>query len=379
MTLGERSVALHEQHRGKLFTGVPFVIDSKDMLSQAYTPGVAEPCRVIANDVTRVYDLTIKGHTVAVITDGTAVLGLGDIGPEASLPVMEGKCALFKQFGGLDAFPIAIRSKDVDEIVDTVTRIAPIFGGINLEDISAPRCFEIERRLKEALDIPVMHDDQHGTAVVILAGLTNALKVVSKRMKDIRVCISGAGAAGTASAHLLHTVGVSDIIVVDSKGVLHAGRGDMNQYKRELIRYNTRGISGDLASAVAGTDVFIGVSAPGILTSDMVRTMNPGAIVFAMANPTPEIMPDLAREAGAAVVATGRSDYANQVNNVIAYPGIFKGALRIRARDITDNMKIAAAHALARCVEVPTAERIIPDVFTEGLADKVAEAVVRAA
>jgi malate dehydrogenase (oxaloacetate-decarboxylating) len=375
MNYDKLSIEMHEKYRGKLLTGLPFEIDSKDVLSQAYTPGVAAPCREIAENIERVYDLTIKGHTVAVVTDGSAVLGLGNIGPEASLPVMEGKCALFKQFGGVDAFPIAISSQDVDEIVETVKRIAPVFGGINLEDISAPRCFEIERRLIKELDIPVMHDDQHGTAIVVLAGLLNALKVVSKKMEDIRVTISGAGAAGLASAHLLRESGVKDIVVVDSRGIISKGRENLNKYKEEIIEFNLEGRSGDLAEAVRGADVFIGVSAPGILTGEMVSTMAKKSIIFAMSNPIPEIMPEMAKAAGAAVIATGRSDFPNQVNNVLAFPGIFKGALEVRADYITSDMKLAAAKEIAAQIEIPTAENVIPDVFTQGLSDVVARAV----
>ncbi len=377
MNYDKLSIELHEKHRGKLYTEVPFKIDSKETLSAAYTPGVAEPCREIAENIERVYDLTIKSHTVAVVTDGSAVLGLGNIGPEAGLPVMEGKCALFKQFGGVDAFPIAIASQDVEEIIKTVKMIAPVFGGINLEDISAPRCFEIERRLIEELDIPVMHDDQHGTAIVILAGLINALKVVSKEMSSIRVAISGAGAAGLAAAHLLHKVGVPDIVVVDSRGIIVKDRDNLNDYKEEVIPYNVEKRSGGLAEAVRGADVFIGVSAPGILTGEMVATMAADSIVFAMSNPIPEIMPDVARAAGATIVATGRSDFPNQVNNVLAFPGIFKGALEVRADHITDDMKIAAAREIAAQVKEPNAELVIPDVFTEGLANVVAGAVAK--
>ena len=368
----------HVRFRGKLQTAVPFALDSREALSWAYTPGVAEPCRVIAKDPERVYDLTIKGHTVAVVTDGSAVLGLGNIGPEASLPVMEGKCALFKAFGDLDAFPIALNTLDVDEIVETVKRISTVFGGVNLEDISAPRCFEVERQLVEELDIPVMHDDQHGTAVVIMAGLTNALKVVGKEMSNIRVAMSGAGAAGLAVAHLLHALGVPEIAVVDSRGILVSDREDMNAYKKEVAVYNVSKRRGGLSEAMRGADVFIGVSAPGIVSGDMVASMAKDAIIFAMANPLPEIMPEVALTAGARVVATGRSDFPNQVNNVLAFPGIFKGAMGVRARRITSEMKVAAATALAGLVESPSAERIIPDPFTPRLADTVAKAVADA-
>ncbi|OGL89202.1 malate dehydrogenase [Candidatus Uhrbacteria bacterium RIFCSPLOWO2_02_FULL_53_10] len=378
MDSNELAMREHVRFRGKLQTAVPFALDSREALSWAYTPGVAEPCRVIAKDPERVYDLTIKGHTVAVVTDGSAVLGLGNIGPEASLPVMEGKCALFKAFGDLDAFPIALNTLDVDEIVETVKRISTVFGGVNLEDISAPRCFEVERQLVEELDIPVMHDDQHGTAVVIMAGLTNALKVVGKEMSNIRVAMSGAGAAGLAVAHLLHALGVPEIAVVDSRGILVSDREDMNAYKKEVAVYNVSKRRGGLSEAMRGADVFIGVSAPGIVSGDMVASMAKDAIIFAMANPLPEIMPEVALTAGARVVATGRSDFPNQVNNVLAFPGIFKGAMGVRARRITSEMKVAAATALAGLVESPSAERIIPDPFTPRLADTVAKAVADA-
>ncbi|OGL70251.1 malate dehydrogenase [Candidatus Uhrbacteria bacterium RIFCSPHIGHO2_02_FULL_53_13] len=378
MDSNELAMREHVRFRGKLQTAVPFALDSREALSWAYTPGVAEPCRAIAKDPERVYDLTIKGHTVAVVTDGSAVLGLGNIGPEASLPVMEGKCALFKAFGDLDAFPIALNTLDVDEIVETVKRISTVFGGVNLEDISAPRCFEVERQLVEELDIPVMHDDQHGTAVVIMAGLTNALKVVGKEMSNIRVAMSGAGAAGLAVAHLLHALGVPEIAVVDSRGILVSDREDMNAYKKEVAVYNVSKRRGGLSEAMRGADVFIGVSAPGIVSGDMVASMAKDAIIFAMANPLPEIMPEVALTAGARVVATGRSDFPNQVNNVLAFPGIFKGAMGVRARRITSEMKVAAATALAGLVESPSAERIIPDPFTPRLADTVAKAVADA-
>ena len=316
----------------------------------------------------------MKGNTVAVVTDGSAVLGLGNIGPEAGLPVMEGKAVLFKEFAGVDAFPIALNTQDVDEIVETVIRISPGFGGINIEDVSAPRCFEVERRLLEKLDIPVFHDDQHGTAIVILAGLINALKVTGKEMSDLKLVVSGAGAAGLAASHLLWKVGVKNIVVLDSRGVIFEGRENLNKYKEEIIPYNVDNVKGDLEEAVKGRDVFIGVSAPNVLTADMVSSMNE-PIVFAMANPDPEIMPDLAKSAGAAVVATGRSDFPNQVNNVLAFPGIFKGALAARVERITDEMKIAAAEAIASMVDNPTADEVIPDPFTPGISDAVAEAV----
>ncbi len=374
MDYAKESLKMHEEKGGKLEVISTVSVSNRDDLSIAYTPGVAEPCRVIAKDKERVYDLTMKGNTVAVVTDGSAVLGLGNIGPEASLPVMEGKAVLFKQFAGVNAFPIALDTLEVDEIVETVKRISPGFGGINLEDISAPRCFEIERRLIAELDIPVMHDDQHGTAIVVLAGLMNAIKVVGKKMDELKVVVSGAGAAGLASVHLLGRVGVKNIVVVDSKGVIFEGRDGLNEYKEEVIKYNVDEIKGDLSDAVKGRDVFIGVSAPNILTANMVASMDE-AIVFAMANPDPEIMPDIALSAGARVVATGRSDFPNQVNNVLAFPGIFKGALEARVGKITMEMKIAAAEAIAEMVTDPTPSEIIPDPFTPGISDAVAKAV----
>lgn len=378
MNYDDMAMQEHARYRGKLQTHVPFALDSREALSWAYTPGVAEPCRAIAKDPERLYDLTIKSHTVAVVTDGSAVLGLGNIGPEASLPVMEGKCALFKAFAGLDAFPLALKTLDVDEIVETVKRLSPVFGGINLEDISAPRCFEVERRLVEALDIPVMHDDQHGTSVVMLAALMNALKVVGKKIENLRVAISGAGAAGIAVAHLLHTLGVPEIVVVDSRGILVMEREGMNQYKDEVAAYNVAARRGGLKEALQGANVFIGVSAPGIVDGNMIASMGNDAIVFSMANPIPEVMPDVALAAGAKVIATGRSDFPNQVNNVLAFPGIFKGAMRVRAQRITQEMKIAASKAIAAFVVEPTPECIIPDPFTPGLADAVADAVSQA-
>ena len=375
------SLKLHEDNKGKISVVSKVPVNDRLSLSTAYTPGVAEPCRRIAATPSDVYRYTSKGNLVAVVTDGTAVLGLGDIGPEASLPVMEGKCILFKEFGGVDAFPIAIASKDVDEIVHAVKLISPVFGGINLEDISAPRCFEVERRLKKELDIPVFHDDQHGTAVVVLAGLTNALKLAEKQLQAVKVVISGAGAAGIAVTRLLLSRGVRDIILVDRVGTIYEDRVDgMNDEKECIAKLtNPRRVAGSLADAMHGADVFIGVSAPGLVTPDMVRSMASHAIVFAMANPTPEIMPDLAKEAGAFVVATGRSDFPNQINNVLAFPGIFRGALDACAREINEAMKIAAAEALASAVADPSPENVIPDPFTPGLVMRVAEAVRRAA
>ncbi|NQV12327.1 NADP-dependent malic enzyme [Candidatus Uhrbacteria bacterium] len=374
MNYAEASMKLHEEKHGKLEVVSTVPVTNREELSVAYTPGVAEPCRVIAKDKERAYDLTMKGNTVAVVTDGSAVLGLGNIGPEAGLPVMEGKAVLFKEFGGVDAFPIALGTLEVDEIIETVKIISPGFGGINLEDISAPRCFEIERRLIEELDIPVFHDDQHGTAIVILAGLINSLKVTGREMSELKVVINGAGAAGIAAANLLWKVGVQNIVMLDTRGTIFEGRDNLNPYKEEMIPYNIDNVQGDLALAVKGRDVFIGVSAPNVLTADMVRSMNE-PIVFAMANPDPEIMPDIARTAGASVVATGRSDFPNQVNNVLAFPGIFRGVLDARIRKITDEMKIAAAEAIAGMVENPTADEVIPDPFTPGIADAVATAI----
>src|SRR3989339_522257 len=380
MNYNEASLEMHKRYKGKLSVESVVPIENKDDLATAYTPGVAEPCRVIAADKERAWDLTIKGRTVAVVTDGSAVLGLGNIGPEAGLPVMEGKAILFKRFAGIDAFPICLATRDVDEIVETVKRIAPGFGGINLEDIAAPACFEVERRLIEELDIPVMHDDQHGTAVVVLAGLLNALKVVGKKLEEVSVVISGAGAGGMGITQLLFEAGMTKLAMIDSKGIIAPGREGMNSYKEKLAaRINPEGRTGTLADALVGADVFIGVSQPGLVTADMVRTMAEMPIVFAMANPIPEIMPEIATEGGAAIVATGRSDFPNQVNNVLAFPGIFKGALEGRIRRITPAMRVAAAHALAKLVPEPTNEKIMPSPFEPGLAEVVAEAVKRAA
>lgn len=380
MDYSRRSLEMHRQKRGKLEIQSTVPLETRDDLATAYTPGVAEPCRAIAKDKNLVWDLTIKGHCVAVVTDGSAVLGLGNIGPEAGLPVMEGKAILFKKFAGIDAFPICLATQDVDEIVETVKRIAPGFGGINLEDISAPRCFEIERRLIEELDIPVMHDDQHGTAVVVTAGLINALKVVGKKIGEVSVVISGAGAGGMGVASLLLVAGVRRMTMLDSKGIIAVGREDMNVYKDNLAaRINPDGRTGTLSDALRGVDVFIGVSQPGLVTGEMARSMAPGAIIFAMANPVPEIMPDVAREAGAAVVATGRSDFPNQVNNALAFPGVFKGVLDGRLRKITQTMRLSAAFALAGLIQEPTAEKILPSPLDPGVAEVVAVAVREAA
>jgi malate dehydrogenase (oxaloacetate-decarboxylating) len=380
MTLREDALEFHRKSRGKIAIKSKVPCRTREDLSLAYTPGVAEPCREIERDPELIYDYTSKGNLVAVVTDGTAVLGLGDIGAAAAMPVMEGKAILFKEFADVDAFPICIDSLDPAEIVEVTKRISTVFGGINLEDISAPRCFEIEDRLKAELDIPIFHDDQHGTAVVTAAALINALKVVAKGFEEVRVVTSGAGAAGVAVSKFLMSFGVKDLILCDSRGIVHTGRGDLNPSKMEMAKItNPGGKTGSLADAIEGADVFVGVSAPGIVTEEMVRSMAGGPIVFAMANPVPEIMPDLARRAGARVVATGRSDFPNQVNNVLGFPGIFRGALDVRARDINDEMKIAAAKAIATLAEPVSADRIIPSPFDRRVVPKVAEAVARAA
>ena len=377
----QQALDAHRAWQGKIEVVNRASITNGAELAVAYTPGVAEPCLEIARDVDLSYDYTRRWNLVAVITDGSAVLGLGDIGPEAGMPVMEGKCALFKTFGGVDAFPLCVRTHDVDEIVRTVQLIAGSFGGINLEDISAPRCFEIERRLKEVCDIPIFHDDQHGTAVVATAAFYNACRLTGRHLHSSRVVISGAGAAGTSIALLLKKVGVENIVVCDREGAIYEGRAGMNAAKVELAAWtNPEKRTGSLADALVGADVFLGVSAPGLVTHEMVASMAPDPIVFAMANPVPEIMPEEALAAGAAVVATGRSDYPNQINNVLAFPGIFRGALDARARDINDDMLIAAAYAIADWVgEKRTATYIIPGPFEEGIAYKVADAVAEAA
>ena len=381
MDYAKESLRLHYEWKGKLEMTPRAAVDSKEALSLAYTPGVAQPCLEIQKDVNKSYELTRRWNTVAVVTDGTAVLGLGDIGPEAGMPVMEGKCVLFKAFGGVDAIPLCVRSKDVDDIVNTVALLAGSFGGVNLEDIAAPRCFEIERKLKERCDIPIFHDDQHGTAVITLAGLTNALKVVGKKLEDVKIVVNGAGAAAISITKLLLSAGAKNITLCDRKGAIYAGRDGLNWIKEEMAQVtNPARKSGALADVLAGADVFIGVSAPNSVTTDMVKTMNKDAIVFACANPTPEIFPDDAKAGGAAVVSTGRSDYPNQINNVLAFPGIFRGALDARASDINDAMKIAAAHALADLVgDDLSADYIIPAAFDPRVADAVAAAVKQAA
>lgn len=382
MNYSELSLELSEKNRGKLEVRSLVPVTTREELSTAYTPGVAEPCRRIAADRREAYRYTIKGHTVAVVSDGTAVLGLGDIGPEAAMPVMEGKSILFKEFGGIDAFPICLDTKDVDEIVETVKRIAPAFGGINLEDISAPRCFEIERRLKEELDIPVFHDDQHGTAIVVSAGLINALKLVDKDISNVDIVISGAGSAGISICKLLLAQGAGNLVLVDRQGALCPGQDWMNPAQAAMAEVtNRRRQTGPLAEIIKGKDVFIGVSAPGIVTAQMVATMARDSIVFAMANPTPEIMPQEAKEGGARVIATGRSDFPNQINNVLVFPGIFKGALMVQSTDITEEMKVAAANAIAGLLEPHelTEEYIIPGAFDKRVADAVAAAVAAVA
>ncbi len=378
----ERSLQAHYEWKGKLATQTKMRVDTTDALSLAYTPGVAAPCLAIQKDPDKSYELTGRWNTVAVVTDGTAVLGLGDIGPEAGMPVMEGKCVLFKEFGGVDAVPLCVRSKSVDDIVNTVALLAGSFGGVNLEDISAPRCFEIEKRLKEICDIPIFHDDQHGTAIIALAGMLIALTAAGNARGDIRAVINGAGAAGTAIARLLVSAGAGDVIVCDRKGPIAVGREGLNAAKEELASFtNKTRLVGTLADALVGADAFIGVSSPGVVTGEMVQTMARDAIIFACANPTPEIFPDVAKANGAAVAATGRSDLPNQLNNVLAFPGVFRGALDVRASDINDAMKEAAAYALAELVsdEELNAEYIIPAPFDPRVKDALAAAVAQAA
>ncbi len=382
MDYAKEALKRHKEWRGKIQVVSNAPLQTKDDLSIAYTPGVAAPCEEIHADVDKVYDYCRKWNLVAVVTDGTAVLGLGDIGPEAGMPVMEGKAVLFKNFGDVDAFPICVASKEVEDIVHTVKMIAPTFGGINLEDISAPRCFEIEKRLKEELNIPVFHDDQHGTAVVTLAAMLNALKLVGKKIEDISVVVNGSGAAGIACTKLLMALGLKDVVLCDRTGAIHKGRENMNAAKAEIAEVtNARLKKGSLADVMKGADVFIGVSAPGLVTQEMVRSMNPDPIMFAMSNPTPEIFPEEAFAAGAKVVGTGRSDFPNQINNVLAFPGIFRGALDVRASDINDEMKIAAAQAIASLVKDDELkpDYIIPQPFNTEVAAVVAQAVKEAA
>lgn len=377
-TNAEKALHLHKEWKGKISTEPKCEVKTREDLALAYTPGVAEPCKVIHEDVKEAYTYTLKQNTIAVVSDGSAVLGLGNIGPEAAMPVMEGKCALFKAFGGVNAFPICLNTQDTDEIVETVKRLEPTFGGINLEDISAPRCFEIERRLKETMHIPVFHDDQHGTAIIVLAGTINALKLTGKKKEDCRVVVNGSGAAGIAIAKLMLLYGFRHLILCDSKGIVSKDRTGLNWIKKEMLEVtNEDNKSGTLADALVGADIFIGVSAPGIVTEEMVRSMNKDAVIFAMANPVPEIMPDLAKKAGARVIGTGRSDFPNQVNNVLVFPGIFKGALEGKARQITEDMKLTAARALASLVsdEELSEDFILPEAFDPRVADVVSGAV----
>ena len=382
MDYAKESLKLHYELKGKLEITPRAKVDSKEALSLAYTPGVAEPCLVIQKDVEKSYELTRRWNTVAVVTDGTAVLGLGDIGPEAGMPVMEGKCVLFKAFGDVDAIPLCVRTKDVEEIVKTVSLLAGSFGGVNLEDISAPRCFEIEKRLKEICDIPIFHDDQHGTAVVTLAGLINALKLTGKKIEEVKIVTSGAGAAGIAIIKLLLSMGAKHVIMTDREGAIYKGRENLNPIKMEMAEITNLSMEkGSLSDVIKNADVFIGVSAPGTLNKDMVKSMAEKPIIFACANPIPEIFPEEAKEAGAAVVSTGRSDFPNQINNVLCFPGIFRGALDVRAKDINDEMKVAAAYAIAGLVsdQELNAEYILPAAFDKRVKDAVANAVAEAA
>ncbi len=382
MSIQQEAIQAHKEWKGKIEVNSTVEVGSTKDLSLAYTPGVAEPCKEIHQDKEKVYDYTRKWNLVAVVTDGTAVLGLGDIGPEAGMPVMEGKAVLFKTFADVDAFPICLDTKDPEEIIKTVKYMAPTFGGINLEDISAPRCFEIERRLKEELDIPIFHDDQHGTAVVTLAGMINALKIVDKKLEDISVVVNGAGSAGIAICKLLIKMGLRDVVLCDRSGAIYEGRDNLNPAKEAIAKITNRAMKqGNLKDVMIGKDVFIGVSAPNTVTKEMVQSMNRDAIIFAMANPVPEIYPEEAKAAGAKVIGTGRSDFPNQVNNVLAFPGIFRGALDVRANDINDEMKIAAAYAIANLItdDELNAEYVIPKAFDVRVAQAVAEAVKRAA
>ena len=377
-TNAEKALELHKEWKGKISTEAKCEVKTREDLALAYTPGVAEPCKVIHEDPKEAYTYTLKQNTIAVVSDGSAVLGLGNIGPEAAMPVMEGKAVLFKEFGGVNAFPICLKTQDVDEIVETVQRLEPTFGGINLEDISAPRCFEIERRLKETMNIPVFHDDQHGTAIIVLAGVINSLKLTGKKKEDCRIVVNGSGAAGIAISKLLLRYGFLHLVICDSKGIISRDRENLNWIKKEMLEVtNLDNQNGTLADALVGADIFIGVSAPNSVTEEMVRSMNKDAILFAMANPVPEIMPDLAKAAGARIVGTGRSDFPNQVNNVLVFPGIFKGALEGKARQITEDMKLAAAEALAGIVsdEELNEEFILPEAFNPKVSEVVSAAV----
>lgn len=377
-TNAEKALELHKEWKGKISTEAKCEVKTREDLALAYTPGVAEPCKVIHEDPKEAYTYTLKQNTIAVVSDGSAVLGLGNIGPEAAMPVMEGKAVLFKEFGGVNAFPICLKTQDVDEIVETVQRLEPTFGGINLEDISAPRCFEIERRLKETMNIPVFHDDQHGTAIIVLAGVINSLKLTGKKKEDCRIVVNGSGAAGIAISKLLLRYGFRHLVICDSKGIVSRERENLNWIKKEMLEVtNLDNQNGTLADALVGADIFIGVSAPNSVTEEMVRSMNKDAILFAMANPVPEIMPDLAKAAGARIVGTGRSDFPNQVNNVLVFPGIFKGALEGKARQITEDMKLAAAEALAGIVsdEELNEEFILPEAFNPKVSEVVSVAV----
>ena len=377
-TNAEKALELHKEWKGKISTEAKCEVKTREDLALAYTPGVAEPCKVIHEDPKEAYTYTLKQNTIAVVSDGSAVLGLGNIGPEAAMPVMEGKAVLFKEFGGVNAFPICLKTQEVDEIVETVQRLEPTFGGINLEDISAPRCFEIERRLKETMNIPVFHDDQHGTAIIVLAGVINSLKLTGKKKEDCRIVVNGSGAAGIAISKLLLRYGFRHLVICDSKGIISRDRENLNWIKKEMLEVtNLDNQNGTLADALVGADIFIGVSAPNSVTEEMVRSMNKDAILFAMANPVPEIMPDLAKTAGARIVGTGRSDFPNQVNNVLVFPGIFKGALEGKARQITEDMKLAAAEALAGIVsdEELNEEFILPEAFNPKVSEVVSAAV----
>lgn len=372
----QQSLDAHKKYQGKVSITSKMPLNTREDLSIAYTPGVAEPCNQIADDRSKAYDYTWKGNSVAVVSDGSAVLGLGNIGPEASLPVMEGKCVLFKKFANVDAVPVVLDTQDTDEIIAAVKAIAPTYGGINLEDIAGPKCFEIEKRLKKELTIPVMHDDQHGTAVVTVAGMINAMRVTGRELSDLKIVINGSGAAGVAIVKLLQHIGVREIIMCDSRGIIYEGRNELNSIKKNMADItNLNKVKGSLGDALDEADVFIGVSVPGVLKKEMIKKMKKNPIIFAMANPIPEIMPEKAHEAGAHIIATGRSDFPNQINNVLAFPGLFRGALNARTRDFTYQMYVAAAYAIADCVEEPTEDEIIPSAFDKRVAQKVADTV----